>query len=122
MNVNAANVIKNFQLITSLKTIAARVHMMMKIKTFIRAIFLSYLIFTLSMGPVLPALASDAALLPNAVQQFFDNNGNPLTSGTVTFYEAGTSTKKDTWNDSAKTTVNANPLTLNAAGRAKTGG
>jgi hypothetical protein len=64
-----------------------------------------------------PAYSQTAALLPNAVQQFFDNNGNPLTSGTVTTYVPNTTTLKTTWSNSTETTAWANPLTLNAAGR-----
>lgn len=81
-----------------------------------RIILLSYLIFNLSIGP---SFAVDtASLLPNAVQQFFDNNGNPLTSGKVTTYAAGTSTLKTTWKDSAETLPNTNPITLDAGGKA----
>jgi hypothetical protein len=69
-----------------------------------------------------PALATDAALLPPGVQQFFDNSGNPLSSGKIYFYEVGTSTFKDTYTSSAATTVNTNPITLNAGGKAPTGG
>ena len=40
-----------------------------------------------------PSLAgAQAALMPDALQQFFDANGNPLASGTLTFYTAGTTT------------------------------
>lgn len=59
-----------------------------------------------------------AALLPNAKQTFLDANGNPLTSGTVTSYVPNTVTLKTTWQDAAEATPNANPLTLDAAGRA----
>lgn len=59
-----------------------------------------------------------ATLLPNAKQQFLDNNGNPLSSGTVDFYVPSTSTRKSTWQDSAKGVLNTNPVTLDAAGRA----
>jgi len=69
-----------------------------------------------------PAFAVDAGLLNNGVQQFFDNAGNPLTSGKVYFYEVGTSTFKDTYTSSAATIVNTNPITLNAGGKAPTGG
>ena len=70
-----------------------------------------------------PALAADTAgLLANGVQQFFDSNGNPLTSGKVYFYDVGTSTFKDTYTSSAATTINPNPITLNAGGKSPTGG
>lgn len=64
------------------------------------------------------AFAQTAGLMPNANQQFFDNNGNPLSSGTVTTYVVGTTTLKTTWQDSGETIPNTNPIVLNAAGRA----
>lgn len=76
---------------------------------------IGYLIYCLALGP---SLADTASLLPNAVQQFFDNNGNPLTSGKVTTYAAGTSTLKTTWKDSAETLPNTNPITLDGGGKA----
>lgn len=64
-----------------------------------------------------PALATDASLLPNAVQQFFSSSGAPLASGKVYFYEVGTSTFKSVYNSSAATTPYTNPITLNAGGK-----
>lgn len=61
--------------------------------------------------------AEDAALLPNAVQQYFDNNGNPLSSGSVRYTIPSTDTLKTIWSDKEKTTPLANPVILNAAGR-----
>lgn len=49
---------------------------------------------------------------------FTDNQGSPLAAGTVEAYEAGTSTPKDTYTDSVKTTTNTNPIVLDAAGSA----
>ena len=70
-----------------------------------------------------PALAvDDAGLLANGVQQYFDNSGKPLSSGKVYYYEVGTTTFKDTYTSSAATTINQNPITLNAGGKASTGG
>lgn len=63
-------------------------------------------------------LFADAGLMPNAVQQFFDNNGDPLSSGTVETFIPNTSTHKTTWQDSAETIDNTNPIVLDAAGRA----
>jgi microcystin-dependent protein len=63
------------------------------------------------------ALAA-AALLPNGEQQFFDNNGNPLAGGKVYFYIPSTLTPKNTWQNSGQTVLNANPVTLDSAGRA----
>lgn len=57
-------------------------------------------------------------LLPNGQQQFCDANGAPLAGGSVYFYEPGTSTPKDTYQDSGLSVPNSNPVILNAAGRA----
>lgn len=54
----------------------------------------------------------------SAQVQFFDNLGAPLNGGTLTFYTAGTTTPQNTYADSGLTTPNANPLTLDSAGRA----
>lgn len=59
-----------------------------------------------------------ATLLPNAKSQFFDGNGKPLAGGSVYFYIPNTSTKKDTYQDSAQTILNTNPITLDASGEA----
>ena len=59
-----------------------------------------------------------ARVAPNGVHQYFDDNGNPLSSGKVYTYDAGTSTPRTTWADSAEVTPNANPVILDAAGRA----
>lgn len=52
-----------------------------------------------------------------AVQQFFDANGNPLSSGKVSFYIPGTLTSKMVWQDANQTVPWTQPITLNAAGR-----
>lgn len=49
--------------------------------------------------------------------QFHDANGNPLAGGKLYFYQAGTSTPKDTYSDRDFETANPNPAVLNAAGR-----
>lgn len=49
--------------------------------------------------------------------QFFDDSGNPLAGGKVYYYQAGTTTLQTTYSDSGGTTPNANPLTLDSAGR-----
>ena len=59
-----------------------------------------------------------ATLLPDAKQSFFDDNGDPLANGTVEFYIPSTTTPKDTWQDAAESTLNTNPVTLDADGRA----
>ena len=50
--------------------------------------------------------------------QWFDANGNPLASGRLFFYAAGTATKQNTYTTSAGSVANANPVVLDAAGRA----
>lgn len=70
---------------------------------------------------MLPALASaqTATLLPNGQQQFFDNNGAPLSAGTACFYIPSTLTSKLTWQDAGETIPNTTPcVTLDSAGRA----
>lgn len=49
--------------------------------------------------------------------QFLDDSGDPLVSGKIYFYEAGTTTLKDTYADVNLTTANSNPVDLTAAGR-----
>lgn len=56
-------------------------------------------------------------LLP--ISQWFDNSGNPLNGGTVDFFQAGTSTRQDTFTDSTGGTAAANPVVLDSAGRAQ---
>lgn len=59
-----------------------------------------------------------AKLAPYAVQQFFDNSGDPLAGGKLYTYEAGTSTPKATYTDADEGTANANPVVLDSNGRA----
>lgn len=69
---------------------------------------------------LIPATAlaqNNASLLPNAVQQFFDNNGKPLSAGKVDFYVPNSSARKPIWLDATKSTPLPNPVPLNAAGR-----
>ena len=49
--------------------------------------------------------------------QYFDDAGDPLSSGTITFYETGTTTLKTTYADINYTVPNTNPVVLTAAGR-----
>jgi hypothetical protein len=51
------------------------------------------------------------------ILQFFDGNGAPLDSGKVYWYEAGTSTPKDTWVDESESATAANPVRLDNQGR-----
>jgi len=64
------------------------------------------------------AYCQTASILPNAKTTFTDQNGKPLTSGTVDFYVPTTTTRKTTWQDSSKSVANANPVVLDGAGRA----
>src|ERR1700733_15751533 len=59
-----------------------------------------------------------ATILPPAETTFFDANGNPLSGGSVTFYIPNTTTFKTTWQDSAETIPNTNPVILDATGKA----
>lgn len=55
---------------------------------------------------------------PQFNQQFFDDDGEPLALGSLTFYSTGTVTPKDTFTTSERDIANDNPLDLDAAGRA----
>ena len=57
-------------------------------------------------------------ILPMAVLQFLDNNGQPLTGGFVYTYAADGATPKLTYQDVAGQIPNANPVALDANGRA----
>lgn len=59
-----------------------------------------------------------ASILPKARTQFLNLLGRPLVGGKVYFYEPGTETKKDTWQDEAMTIPNTNPVVLDARGEA----
>jgi hypothetical protein len=62
----------------------------------------------------MPALGTPYPFLP---LELYDGNGNPLSSGTITFLAAGTATPLATFQDSALTIANTNPVVLDAAGR-----
>lgn len=59
-----------------------------------------------------------ALIAPYTFWQALDNNGDPLAAGTINTYEAGTTTNKQTFTDSTEGTPNANPIVLDANGRA----
>src|SRR5215469_12603585 len=69
-------------------------------------------------GPPPPGAPMTANLLPNAEQQFLDDNGAPLAGGFVYMYEPGTTVPKDTWLDPYQSVANTNPILLDAGGRA----
>lgn len=58
------------------------------------------------------------SLLPEAQQQFCDQNGAPLAAGLVYHYVPGTTTPANTWADPGLTVLNPNPVQLDLAGRA----
>lgn len=60
-------------------------------------------------------MAATGLLLP--IQQFFDNNGDPLSGGKVSTFVAGTSTPAATYTDSSLLVANTNPIILDSAGR-----
>lgn len=61
---------------------------------------------------------ANCSLLPVPSQQFSDDNGNPLASGKLYFYEVGTTTPKDVYSTSNGNTALSNPVILDSAGRA----
>src|SRR5581483_8130265 len=86
---------------------------MMKVRSRILAaasICLAYLNFG--------SVATAGTLLPNGMQTFLDQNGQPLASACVYFYTPGTLAPKATYQNSAQTIANTNPVQLDAAGRA----
>jgi hypothetical protein len=54
----------------------------------------------------------------NPKVQFLSSAGAPLANGSVTVYLAGSTTLTDTWQDKDLTTLNTNPITLDARGEA----
>jgi len=65
------------------------------------------------------AFAQTASILPPGYTQYLDSNGKPLSAGKVYNYIPNTTTPKTTWQDAAETIPNANPVILDAGGRAK---
>ncbi len=82
------------------------------------SIFKAFVVSLLIVAQVHFAYGQNQAILPPAKTTFNDQNGKPLTSGTVDFYIPGTSTRKATYQDAAGTILNTNPVVLDAAGRA----
>jgi hypothetical protein len=56
--------------------------------------------------------------LPNGKCQFIDQNGAPLVNGSVSFYAPGTTNPLPTYQDSAGTIQNTNPIQLDSRGQA----
>lgn len=75
-------------------------------------------LYGMLLGVVIPTLAlGQAALLPNAKQQYVDDAGNPVAGGSINYYVPSTTTRKNVWLDAAKATLSTNPVVLDAAGR-----
>lgn len=66
-------------------------------------------------------MAVNLSALAGAGQQFFDNNGNPLSGGKLYTYDAGTTTPAATYTSSAGTTAHTNPIVLDSGGRVPSG-
>jgi hypothetical protein len=58
---------------------------------------------------------------PDPFEQYCDDDGNPLSSGTLTTFLAGLSTPATTYSDVNLTIANTNPISLDAAGRPTSG-
>lgn len=58
-------------------------------------------------------------LAPLAIQKFFDGNGDPLVNGQLFTYQAVTTTKVATWQDSAGVSLNSNPIRLDYRGECR---
>ena len=59
-----------------------------------------------------------ATIAPYTFTQYLDNNGDPLAGGKLYTYDAGTTTPKASYTDETEDTANANPIILDANGRA----
>ena len=66
----------------------------------------------------LSIVSSAATLLPNGEQTFFKNDGTICSSCSVYMYIPATTTFKNTYQDSAQSILNTNPIITDSAGRA----
>jgi hypothetical protein len=64
------------------------------------------------------AVQSAYQLIPQLIFKWFDDNNDPADGWLITSYEAGTTTKIDTYSDDIGT-LNDNPITLNDRGEAR---
>lgn len=75
-----------------------------------------------AIGLSLLLLAHPAAqvgtVMPSPVFTAFDSNGNPISSGKLCVYTAGTATFANTYTDSTLAVANLNPVVMSSAGRA----
>lgn len=98
----------------NLKTIKAS--KMIKISS---AIFKTFFLSLCIVANTHFAFGQTASILPPGYTQYLDSNGKPLSAGKVYNYIPSTTTPKTTWQDAAETIPNANPVILDAGGRAK---
>lgn len=83
-----------------------------------RSILVSILTVLASCSQVLVHAQNNGALMPSVIPTFYNATGTAVNSlGFVCTYASGTTARLDTYQDSALTTVNQNPVRLNAAGR-----
>lgn len=73
------------------------------------------ILFLLLLLLAFPAEAA-TTLLPPGKMCLSDQNGAPLTGGTVNFYVPSTTTPKTTWRDPQQISANTNPVVLDSAG------
>jgi hypothetical protein len=78
-------------------------------------LFLSILLSFLALMMGATVFGQTYDLAPVAKQQFLDSNGDPLSSGKIYTYVAGTTTNQATYSDDAGT-ANANPIVLDSGG------
>lgn len=77
---------------------------------------LSVLAASLLLGLAFHNYASAASILPPGKTCFYDSNGNPVGGGTAGMYIPSTMTPKTTWQDSAQSILNIDPVPLDSAG------
>ena len=66
-------------------------------------------------------MAVNLSPVGGVAQQFFDNNGQPLSGGKIYTYASGTTTPQATYTSATGATPHANPIILNSAGRVPSG-
>ena len=66
-------------------------------------------------------MAANISAFAGAGQQFFTDNGVPLSGGKLYSYAAGTTTPQATYTSASGATAHTNPIILNSAGRVATG-
>jgi hypothetical protein len=87
---------------------------------FLLLILLAVILFLLAIWGF-NKMTVNLSALGGAGQQFFDNNGDPLTGGKLYSYEAGTTTPQVTYTTVAGNVPHSNPIILDAAGRVPSG-